>query len=243
MKFWFLLLLCTGTLFGQNLRTPSEQYAREAWTYEEFDAFIEVVEAKFPEQQLKAVENFEEKYPASELLVFAYEHEVDALRSLGRRPAAKAAAAKALRLTPNNTKVMLVLAQLLADDADPPDQDRENKVHGLVARCLEELGKLKAPRTVAPRQWEEMRSRMESEAHAANGLVSARRGQVAAAIREFEAAISLNPAPDGAQHFYLGRSYAATGRIKDALAMLAIAEKLGPDRIRKLALDAISKLQ
>ena len=84
---------------------------------------------------------------------------------------------------------------------------------------------------------------MESEAHAANGLVSARRSQLAAAIREFEVAISLNPTPDGAQHFYLGRLYAATGRIKDALAMLTLAQKLGPDRVRKLALDTISKLQ
>ena len=243
MKFWFLALLGTGTLFGQNMRTPSGQYAREASTFEEFDAYIEVVEAQDPEQQLKAAENFEQKFPRSELLVFVYEHEVDALRSLSRSPAAKEAAEKALKLTPNNIKVMLTLAQLLADDADPPDEDRELNVRVLVARCLEELGTLKAPRTVPPGQWEETRSRMESEAHAANGLVSARRGQVAAAIREFEAAISLNPTPDGAQHFYLGRLYSATGRIKDALAMLTLAQKLGPDRVRKLALDTISKLQ
>lgn len=243
MKFWVFLLLGTGTLVGQNTRTPSGQYAREASTYEEFDAYIEVLEAQDPDRQLKEAESFKQKYPDSNLLVFIYEHEADALRSLNRLPAAKAAAEKALKLTPNNTKVLLALAQLLADDADPPDEDRAGNVHLLVARCLEELAKIKAPRTVPPRQWEELRSKMESEAHAAYGLVSARRGQVAIAIREFEAAIALNPSSDGAQHFYLGRLYAATGKTKDALAMLALAEKLGPERVRKLALDAISKLQ
>lgn len=243
MKVWVFLFLGTGMLFGQSMRTPSGQYAREASTYEEFDAYIEVVEAQAPEQQLEAAERFKQKFPGSALLVFVYEHEVDALRSLNRIPAAKAAAEKALNLTPDNTKVLLALAQLLADEADPPNEEREANVHRLVARCLEELGKIKAPRSVSPRQWEEMRSRMESEAHAANGLVSARRSQVAVAIREFEAAISLNPTPDGAQHFYLGRLYAATGRTKDALAMLALAEKYGPERVRKLALDTISELQ
>ena len=243
MKFWVFLFLGTGTLLGQNTRTPSGQYAREASTYEEFDAYIEVLDAQDPDQQLKQAESFRQKYPSSELLVFIYEHEVDALLSLNRLPAAKAAAEKALKLTPNNTKVLLALAQLLADDPDPPDEVRAGNVHLLVERCLDELGKIKAPRAVPSGQWEAMRSKMESEAHAANGLVSARRGQAAAAIREFEAAIALNSAPDGAQHFYLGRLYAATGRTKDALAMLALAEKLGPDRVRKLALDAISKLQ
>jgi tetratricopeptide (TPR) repeat protein len=243
MKLWVFLLVGTGTLLAQNMRTPSGQYAREASTYEEFDAYIEVVEAQDPERQLKEAASFEQKYPSSELLVFVYEHELDAQRSLNRLPAAKAAAEKALKLTPNNTKVLLALAQLLADDGDPPDEDRASKVRLLVARCLEELGKIKAPRTVPPRQWEETRSRMESEARAANGLVSARSGQVAAAIREFEAAIALNSSPDGAQHFYLGRLYAATARTKDALAMLELAEKLGPDRVRQLALDAISKLR
>lgn len=243
MKLWLLLLLGTGMLFGQDMRTPSGQHGRQASTYEEFDAYIEIVEAQDPERQLEAAEDFKQKFPSSQLLVFVYEHEVDALRTLNRIPAAMAAAERALKLTPNNAKVMLALAQLLADDADPPDENREGRVHVLVARCLEELEKLKAPRTVPPRQWEEMRSRMESEAHAAKGLVSARRGLVAAAISEFEAAIFLNPVPDGAQHFYLGRLYAATGRTKDALAMLALAEKFGPERVRKLALDTISELQ
>ncbi len=243
MKFWAFLLLGTVTVLSQSTRTPSGQYAREAFSYEEFDDYIEVVEAQSPESQLKEAEKFKQKYLNSELLVFIYEYEMDAQRSLNHFPEARTAAQKALELTPNNTKVLLVLAQLLADDTDAPDDDRARKVHFLATRCLEELRKIRVPRSVPLQRWEETRSKMESEAHAADGLASARRGLVATAIREFEAAIALNSSPDGAQHFYLGRLYAAAGRTRDALAMLSLAEKLGPDQIRKLALEAISQLQ
>ena len=243
MRFWVFLLLGQATLLGQSMRTPAGQYAREASNYEEFDDYIEVVEAQNPESQLKEAERFKQKHPNSELLVYIYEYEVEAQRSLNHFPEARAAAEKVLELTPNNTKALLALAQLLADDTDAPDEDRARKVHFLVTRCLDELRKIRVPRSVPLRHWEETRSEMESEAHAAYGLVSARRGQVATAIREFETAITLNSSPDGSQHFYLGRLYAAAGRTRDALAMLALAEKLGPDQIRKLALDAISKLE
>lgn len=242
MKLWAWLLLVTSPLLSQNPRTAGGQYARQALTYEEFDAYAAVVEAPDPQRQLKAAESFKQLYPDSELLVFVYEHEVDALRGLKRLAAAKASAEQALKLTPNNTKVMLALAQLLADDPDPPDEVRSSEVQQLVARCLEELGRLKTPRTVSPKKWEETRSKLESDAHAANGLMAARSGRTAFAIREFEAAVALNSSPDGAQHFYLGHLYAVAGRIKEARAMLAVAEKLGPERVRKLAVAAISKL-
>ena len=45
MRFWVFLLLGPATLLGQSMRTPAGQYAREAANYEEFDDYIEVVDA------------------------------------------------------------------------------------------------------------------------------------------------------------------------------------------------------
>lgn len=238
-----LMLAALGYLpvAAQNASTQRGQHARQAASYEEFDAYLAVMRAPDAASQLLEAKRFMQAYPNSELLVYVREYEMYAHRELNQIPEAISAAESALAETPKNTKALLALAQLLAEQADFPPQSLE-RVSALASRCREELARVKVPRSVSLSGWEETRAMMESEAHAAHGLAAARVGKLGIATREMEAAVARNPHPDGAQHYYLGRFYAEANRAGEARAMLSRAKELGPESVRRSAVEAMAKL-
>jgi tetratricopeptide (TPR) repeat protein len=236
-----LFLLGSNAIFGQEGRTQSGQYSRQALSCEEFDAYLEVMDAQDPATQIQEASVFEHHYPNSELLVYIYEYELSAHRRLNHFREAVRAANLALSLTPDNTKVLLTLAQMLAASTQSPDLLL--KAQALAERSLEEISKIKVPRSIPCQHWKDIRTGMQSQAHAANGVAARNLGKLDVAIRELQTAIALDPHRDGTVYFYLGKVYESTKHPQNALAMFRIAHDIGPEDVRRLAAKEISKLQ
>jgi tetratricopeptide (TPR) repeat protein len=91
------------------------------------------------------------------------------------------------------------------------------------------------PKWIPPQKWETIEGRLRSEAHAALGLVSYKRGGIPQAIREFETAIELAPVPEPAQYYRLGMLYQASGNKSAAIQKLQRAAQMNDQTIRYLA--------
>ena len=84
---------------------------------------------------------------------------------------------------------------------------------------------------------------MQCQAHEALGVVSLDRGQLPAAITEFQAALALSPQAEGALFLRLGLALALAGQAVQAEKNLLRAEALGPDSVRQLAAGEITRLR
>jgi len=227
-----LLFLFVGTLVGQRLGY-AEQIVAQAQTPEEFDLYLEFHETLDAEARHRAALRFERVYPESQLLVYVYESELEYARSCNFYEAALSAGEKALRLAPNNIKVLVALAEILPNGTQ--DAAVLSKAAEHARRVLEQLKDLQLAPEASLQECENLRSFMGSRAHAALGYVAGKRGQLAVAIEEFNSAITLSPKPNGSQLFRLGKLYQASQRQREAVEMFLKAAKAGPAVITRLA--------
>jgi tetratricopeptide (TPR) repeat protein len=227
--------------FGPLL-SPSQ--ARQARSQEEFDAYLEVVTESDSRKTVKRVESFAAEYPKSELLGIAYEHQAQACAHLNDFEGMLAAGEKALRAHPDNLNTLLILAPALANHAAPgPDQARWlAQAEEYARRILIGVERTQIPHKIPLELWETEKGRMQAQAHEVLGVVAMQRGQVPAAVNEFETAVRVNPNPQGEQYFRLGVAYASAGERGKAQETLRHATDLGPDAVRQLALTELAKL-
>ena len=87
-----------------------------------------------------------------------------------------------------------------------------------------------------------MQGRQNSTAHATLGLVAYKRGDIAGAIKEFETAVKLAPAPEPAHYYRLGILYRASGNESAAIEMLRRAVASNDATIRGLAENELQSL-
>ena len=106
----------------------------------------------------------------------------------------------------------------------------------------EESSKTQIPRQLTLERWEIEKQAMQSKAHEALGTVALGRGRFRVAISELETAVSLTPPGVGVEFVALGKAYTAVGNKADAERVLRRAADLGPESVRKQALDELQKL-
>jgi tetratricopeptide (TPR) repeat protein len=75
------------------------------------------------------------------------------------------------------------------------------------------------------------------------GLVAYKRGDIVGAIREFETAVRLAPAPDAAQYYRLGMLYRAGGNQSKAIEMLQRTAESNDPTLRQLAERELKSLR
>lgn len=230
---WRLALVCLWCCYA------AAQFASlpEAETPEEFDAYLRVLAAANPKAIIEAAAGFEKEWPRSALRGHVYQLEMEAYRALGDAPHAIAAGEKALSAAPDNLAVLAGLGMLLANG--PADAAQLGRAEQCARRLLELVKTIRLPKWAPPRQWEEERPRLCAQAHAVLGLVANHRGQPAAAIREFETAVSLKP--EAAQVYRLGLLYNAAGRTAEARKAFERAAAMGEPLIRRLAEKELSR--
>jgi tetratricopeptide (TPR) repeat protein len=229
---WPLLLWAAAAATDWTRLLPPGQ----ATTPEEFDGYLRVVNAGSPEEVVKAGQAFTAGWPGSELSVNVLMLEMEAYRSLGRRGEAIDAGERALKRTPDSLPFVLVtLANLLADQSPARAED-------YAARALRLVEAYRLPRSLPPEEWERLKRRLQSQAHAALGLAAVKRDRGAAALAEFETAVSLAPEPDASQIYRLGKLYRTLGRIPEARQRFRQALELPEPLIRKLAEEELRTL-
>jgi tetratricopeptide (TPR) repeat protein len=219
--------------FGVVRATAQVLPAAEARTQEEFDLYLEFHEAADHEAKHKAALRFERAYPDSKLLADVYQGEFEYARSREERQGAISAGEKALRLAPNDVKVLLGLAEVVPNGTRDPAALA--KAEGYARRALVELKELRFPHEVSISECANLQDSLTARAHATLGYVLGKRGDIAEAIKELETAVAMSPEPAGPELFRLGKLYRASKREHDAVEMFRRAAKAGPTQITLLA--------
>jgi tetratricopeptide (TPR) repeat protein len=202
----------------------------QARTADEYDAYLDVLEAATPAAVLDAAARFQEAHPKSQLRSRVLELSFEAYRKNGERRQATQAGEASLAVNPHNLALRAALAAVIANGAD----DREaGSAETHARRALKELDEFHPPRTIPPDAWSRIEGKVRSAAHTALGLVAFRRGDTALAIREFEDA--LRHAPDAAVYYRLGKLYQIAQRGADAAAMFRKAAGGDEPAVRALA--------
>ena len=207
---------------------------------EEFDAYLSVLDAHTPAATLATAEAFLHGWPASALRGHVYELEFESYRQMGDVDKAIEAGEKSLAAAPDNLIVLADLSVVLANGTSNPKRLERS---GIYARKVIELSiSFRIPKSITPREWAEINARVNSQAHAALGLVDNQAGNVRAAIREFETAIALAPSPDATQYYRLGLLYRVAGRIAEAKKEFRRAAELPDADIQELARRELRQL-
>ena len=236
-----LVALSVNAQFGvfRNLgHTP------QAETQEEFDLYLEIIAEQDPARSVRKVEEFARRYAESELLGNTWQYQMSAYEQLGDLDGVLEAGRKVLPRLPDNVATLLTMASAIPNAT----AGREDAAELLAAaeeyarRALHILERKQIPREIPFAEWRLLRARMEAQAHEALGHVAAKRGDLETAVTEFQTAVERHPKPEGRQFFRLGVAYAWVGRRDQARSALEKAAGLGPDLVRRLALEEMKKL-
>lgn len=237
-----LLITCSLVFFFPANRVGAQiRSTPQASSPEEFDAYLVVLSKKTPTEVISAANNFARTWPHSELLAEVYQLEMDAYRSLNDLSDSILAGQKALKVAPDNVTVMASLAYILADGAG--DRQRLALAQHYAREALTVLKSFQVPKRISPEQWEAIQQQVQSEVHAALGLVAYKNGNNRAAIREFTIAISAAAKPNPVQYYRLGLLYEAIGNRHKATDMFEQAAHLKNIKIRQLAEKHLDALQ
>ena len=155
-----------------------------------------------------------------------------------------AAGQKALDANPDNLNTLLTLAPALAQEAArrPDGTALLAEAEDYANRALRGIDKTQIPRQVTLQRWELQKQAMQSKAHEALGNAALERRQFRVAISELETAVSLTPPGSGVEFLELGKAYAGVGNKADAGRVFRRAADLGPESVRKQALDQLQRL-
>jgi Flp pilus assembly protein TadD len=113
---------------------------------------------------------------------------------------------------------------------------------GYAHRALQEVDTSRPPRQISLEQWALEKQKMQCQAYEALGVISLDRGQIHAAVTEFQAAVALSAHAEGALFLRLGVALALAGQSAVAEKNFLRAQDLGPDWVRQLAAEEIKKL-
>ena len=227
--------------FG-SLVSPGQ--AAQAQSQEELDAYLQIASMKEPPNIVSEVDAFASAFPKSELLGFAYQHQLLAFEQLNNFDGMLAAGAKALAANPDNLNTLLTLAPAMASRAGgrPDRVQLLAQAESYAQRALAGIEKTRLPHKVTLEHWNLDKRQMQSQAHEVLGMVALQRGQAQAAVPEFQTAIALAPTPEGIQFLRLGLAQASTNNKEDAAKSLRRGAELGPDSVRAIALAQLAKL-
>jgi tetratricopeptide (TPR) repeat protein len=212
----------------------------QAKSPDEFDSYLDVLDAPTPTAVIPAAETFLRSWPASGLRGHVYEREFEAYRRLGDSVRAIEAGESSLAAAPDNLLMLANLSVVLANGTSDPSRLARSGEYARKAIALSKS--IRLPRSISPSEWTQIEARVNSQAHAALGLVANQRGDVTGAIREFETAISLGPEPDATQYLRLGMLYRAAGNLNGAREKLERAAKSDEPAIRELATRELARI-
>ncbi len=242
------LLVGTGSLWAQTA-APAAQPASESpvakqpvpKSAEEVAALQAMLSAPDPDSRIKAANELLEKFKDTEFkgvalsfLTASYQQKNDYEKTL-------AYGERALQADPDNFNIMLMLARLIASRTREFDLDREEKLalaEKYANRVIEGLKTAPRPNpSVTDEQWVEFRKDLTAEAYEALGMAAFARGDMDAAIQQFNNAIAATPFPDPATLVRLGSAYNKAGRFDEAIATfdkVIALEKVDP-QVKQIA--------
>jgi tetratricopeptide (TPR) repeat protein len=185
-----------------------------------------------PDKRLRMAEEFESRFPNSELMSSVYTQAAKSYREKGDLNKLVEYGEKSLKLDPNNLFSLLMVAitlpqpRMLESNPNLTGQWLA-KAQDYADRALKLIDSLPAKPNETDEQLKKRKDGLASDAHTALALVYMERDESAKAIEEFKTAISLSQTPSPQLYFRLGEVYANSGKNREAIEAFTKASELG----------------
>lgn len=218
-------------------------------TYEEAMGFRTLQDEPDPEKKFRMVEEFERRFPDSQLLSYVYTQAAMAYRQKDDLNGLVEYGEKSLKLDPDNIFSMLLVAIVLPQprmlQASPEVvAQRLSTADTYANRALKLIDGLPKSANETDEQFQKRKANLASDAHTALAMVYIQRDGSGKAIEEFKTAISLASKPVPHLYFRLGEVYANEGKKAEAIEAFTKASQLGQGTaLQKYADDRIEALK
>ena len=218
-------------------------------TYQEAMGYQTLQAELDPDKKLRMVEEFEKQFPNSQLLSYVYTQAASACQQKNDLNGILSYGEKSLKLDPDNTYSLILVAITLPQPqmqrVEPAEAaKRLAKADEDAKRALALMDKLAKRPNETDEQFQKRKAALQSEAHAALGMVHLQRDEPDKAIEEFKTAVSQEAAPDPQIYYRLGEVYANEDKKAEALEAFTKASELGRGTpIQDLADQEIEKLK
>src|SRR5579871_364250 len=230
-------LLTTPT--GNEIKAPTAQAL----------ALQDIQEASDPAHCIQLSDDFAKKYPESPLLSYVYTSEAKAYQDQGQLDQATDAGRKSLKLDPNNTFSLIIVAIALAQPKQLKGSPQEvtgllNEAENDANRALTLLDKLKPRPGETDEQFQQRKGALAADAHFALGSIATQRDDYEGALSQYQLAISSTNKPTVLYYYRLAEAYASIGQTPKAIEALQKASDLARGTpMQKYVDDFMAELQ
>jgi tetratricopeptide (TPR) repeat protein len=212
-------------------------------------ALQEIQNESAPDRRLRLVDAFEKKFPQSPLLSYVYTEAARAHQQSGDLDETVQFCRKSLKLDPDNTYSLIIMALVLPQPKMPKGNGIE--VATLLAeavtdanRALALLEKLQKRPDETDEQLQARKGSLAADAHFALGMEEMQRDEFDKAAADYQTAISSTSKPTFQYYYRLAEAYASEGQVSQALAALQKASELARGTpMQKVADDFTAELQ
>ena len=222
----------------------------QAKTQEEYEAAQKLNNASLsPDQMISLAEGFVQKFPDSELKVFAYLKAMEGYRQKNDFPKMHEFGEKALAMDSENLQALLWLALFIPERTRNTDLDREEKLkqaEDYAKRAMSAIEKTEKPDPeMLDTVWERTVNDTRAGSYEALGHVALKRGQHPTAADFFKKAIELQAEKDPIVLWRLGLTYRIMNKYELARDALKQAVDAGGVKVglRDHAAEELQRLE
>lgn len=191
-----------------------------------------------PDKQLKMVNDFATKYPDSPYLSDMYFFAAYAAQQKGDIPRILDYGEKSLKAKSDNMRTLLLMASILPRPQVAQGAEQEKRLSEAETdanKVLQMIPQLAKPPNQTDEQFQQAKSAVSAEAHAALGMVHLQRAtqgltgvdteELSKAEKEYQTAV-LTPKPNAEDYFRLGEAYAMHDKTDEAIDAFTKASQL-----------------
>jgi tetratricopeptide (TPR) repeat protein len=202
-----------------------------------------------PDHRVRMADEFEKKFPSSPLLSYVYASAAKAHQDKGDLDGTVAAARKSLKLDPDNTFSLVILAlvlptrqQLQGSPSEIRQKLQETETDANLALAL--LEKLKPWPDETDEQFKQRKGSLAADAHFALGMAATQEDHYDDALTQYQIAISSTSKPTFQYYYRLAEAYASVGQIPQAIDTLQKASDVARGTpMQKYADDFMAELK
>lgn len=213
--------------------SPPRRALPQAKTAEEHQAYLAAVARPNPGEEEAAAKAFEAKFPASELRAPLYQDLMTKYQNANNADKTIEMGRKVIQLDPDNTVVLVMTANVLAERTRETDLDRDERYKEAMKYAQRGLDTVNAGLSIQagtpPEKAEELKALVRSMALAAMGTVELNRRNDAAAEQHLRQAVQLNTVqPDAVTYLRLAIALDHQQKYAEALQAANKALELSP---------------
>lgn len=215
---------------GRSFTTPLGD--RLQVTPDEKADYIQIQSEMDPSQQLSLCEEFEKKYPKSNLLSYVLSQLASYYQKQGQYDKVLDQGRRSIAMDSRNVFSMVMVAMILPQPrmlkGTPADNNKQiAEAAELASRALELMNQIPAEMLEKDEDLQKRKGSLSADAHTALGMVALYREDPPKAADEFKAAIASGAGATPTNYFRLGEAYETMGKLDQAIDSFQNAADLG----------------